>query len=176
MFLMGCYDNNRDRWVTVTKCHCGFDDKTLDKLQKPLEANMEKISQDKTKIPDWLHMNKAITPDYVTVNPKVCNVSFHQENLHCRIENKTGPNSVLLQTFSQGCSIFNSMNSLFSESISLGDHGSRIQQVGISHGRRHFHPLSQDDENEGRQGLDQSYGSQQAQGTVLDCVFVLSSP
>ena len=71
VFLMGCYDAERKHWVTVTKCHCGFDDKTLDKLQKELESNMEKISQDKTCVPAWLHMNKSIVPDFVVKDPKV---------------------------------------------------------------------------------------------------------
>ena len=43
VFLMGVYDRDADRWCTVTKCHCGFDDATLEKLQKQLD--MVKISK-----------------------------------------------------------------------------------------------------------------------------------
>ena len=36
-FLMGVHDPATDRWCTVTKCSGGFDDATLDKLQKHLK-------------------------------------------------------------------------------------------------------------------------------------------
>ena len=43
VFLMGCYDESRGIWVTVTKCGNGHDDDTLKKLQK--ELKMQKISK-----------------------------------------------------------------------------------------------------------------------------------
>ena len=43
IFLMGVYDTTNDQWCTVTKCGSGFDDKTLNKLQKDLD--MIKISK-----------------------------------------------------------------------------------------------------------------------------------
>lgn len=33
IFLMGCYDESKHVWCTVTKVHGGHDDKTLEKLQ-----------------------------------------------------------------------------------------------------------------------------------------------
>lgn len=33
IFLMGCYDEAKRVWCTVTKVHGGHDDKTLEKLQ-----------------------------------------------------------------------------------------------------------------------------------------------
>ena len=38
VFLMGVYDTNERRWCTVTKCSGGFDDKTLERLQKELDV------------------------------------------------------------------------------------------------------------------------------------------
>ena len=37
VFLMGVYDPASEKWCTVTKCSSGYDDKTLDKLQKQLD-------------------------------------------------------------------------------------------------------------------------------------------
>jgi len=36
IFLMGCYDEAKNVWCTVTKVHGGHDDKTLEKLQVKL--------------------------------------------------------------------------------------------------------------------------------------------
>ncbi len=69
IFLMGVYDPDTHKWVTVTKCGSGFDDKTLDKLQK--QYDMVKIKQDASKVPDWLNINKNVVPDYVIRDPKV---------------------------------------------------------------------------------------------------------
>ncbi|KAG8037370.1 hypothetical protein G9C98_005580 [Cotesia typhae] len=52
IFLMGCYDEDRDKWLTVTKVHSGHDDDTLAKLQDQLE--MVKIGKDPNmKQPVW---------------------------------------------------------------------------------------------------------------------------
>ena len=52
IFLMGCYDERRECFVTVTKCGNGFDDKKLEALQKELKGNMrrvEKVGQPEVK-------------------------------------------------------------------------------------------------------------------------------
>lgn len=33
IFLMGCYNEAKKKWCTVTKVHGGHDDKTLERLQ-----------------------------------------------------------------------------------------------------------------------------------------------
>ena len=43
IFLMGVYDPSDRKWCTVTKCGSGFDDKTLETLQK--EFDMVKVSK-----------------------------------------------------------------------------------------------------------------------------------
>ena len=43
IFLMGVYDPHTEKWCTVSKCGSGFDDKTLEKLQK--DFDMIKISK-----------------------------------------------------------------------------------------------------------------------------------
>lgn len=68
IFLMGVYDTTNDQWCTVTKCGSGFDDKTLNKLQKDLD--MIKISKDPSKVPSWLNVTKTLVPDFVSVDPK----------------------------------------------------------------------------------------------------------
>lgn len=70
VFLMGCLDTYRNRWVTVTKVHGGHDDSTLDRLQKDLAPLMVKISQDYNKVPPWLHCNKGMVPDFIALDPK----------------------------------------------------------------------------------------------------------
>lgn len=70
VFLMGCLDNRRNRWVTVTKVHTGHDDPTLERLQKELAPLMVKISQEYTKLPTWLDCNKGMVPDFVAKDPK----------------------------------------------------------------------------------------------------------
>ncbi|XP_014297382.1 DNA ligase 3 isoform X3 [Microplitis demolitor] len=68
VFLMGCYDEDRDMWVTVTKVHTGHDDDTLAKLQDQLD--MIKISKDQNLVPSWLLANKPMIPDFVAKDPK----------------------------------------------------------------------------------------------------------
>ncbi|CAH0399223.1 unnamed protein product [Chilo suppressalis] len=70
VFLMGCLDTRKNKWVTVTKVHTGHDDSTLDRLQKELAPLMVKISQDSNKIPAWLDCNKGMVPDFIAVDPK----------------------------------------------------------------------------------------------------------
>ncbi|XP_035828474.1 DNA ligase 3 isoform X2 [Aplysia californica] len=68
IFLMGVYDPDAGRWVTVSKCGSGLDDKMLETLNK--ELDMVKISKDFSKVPKWLHINKPLTPDFVVADPK----------------------------------------------------------------------------------------------------------
>lgn len=69
VFLMGCYDADRDCWVTVTKVHSGHDDATLKKLQN--ELDMVKIGKDTNLVPSWLRVNKPMVPDFIAKDPKV---------------------------------------------------------------------------------------------------------
>lgn len=68
VFLMGLYDKSRDKFCTVAKCGNGHDDATIARLQK--ELDMVKISKDYSKVPSWLLINKALTPDFVVKDPK----------------------------------------------------------------------------------------------------------
>ena len=38
VFLMGCFDPSKDKWVTVAKCGNGHNDKELAKIQKELKV------------------------------------------------------------------------------------------------------------------------------------------
>lgn len=38
VFLMGCFDPSKDKWVTVAKCGNGHDDNALAKIQKELKV------------------------------------------------------------------------------------------------------------------------------------------
>ncbi|CAL1269347.1 unnamed protein product [Larinioides sclopetarius] len=67
VFLMGCYNPRTEKWCTVTKVP-GGDDDTLKSLQKSLK--MIKISKDPSLVPDWLNINKALIPDFVSEDPK----------------------------------------------------------------------------------------------------------
>lgn len=97
IFLMGCYDEKRDKWLTVTKVnttislnyaflysheplrlhrtrysrqvHTGHDDATLAELQE--ELDMVKIGKDTDKLPSWLLAKKPMVPDFVARDPKV---------------------------------------------------------------------------------------------------------
>lgn len=68
IFLMGVYDANNDVWCTVSKVGNGFDDSTLEKLQK--ELDMVKISKNQSKVPSWLNVKKSMIPDFVVADPK----------------------------------------------------------------------------------------------------------
>ncbi|XP_072950020.1 DNA ligase 3 isoform X2 [Epargyreus clarus] len=88
VFLMGCLDTSRNRWVAVTKVHTGHDDSTLERLQKELAPLMIKISQDQTKTPLWLDCNKGLIPDFVAKDPKkqpvweITGTELTKSNLH----------------------------------------------------------------------------------------------
>ncbi|XP_015123197.1 DNA ligase 3 isoform X2 [Diachasma alloeum] len=69
IFLMGCHDKTRDKWVTVTKVHGGHDDATLERLQD--ELDMIKIGKDQNLVPNWLIVNKPMVPDFLARDPKI---------------------------------------------------------------------------------------------------------
>lgn len=70
IFLMGCYDEDNDIWLTVTKVHSGHDDDTLAKLQDQLK-DMIKISKDPYLLPKWIKANNRMIPDFIAKDPKV---------------------------------------------------------------------------------------------------------
>ncbi|KAK3104567.1 hypothetical protein FSP39_005106 [Pinctada imbricata] len=72
IFLLGVYNPDTKKWCTVTKCHSGLDDETLQKLQTSLD--MVKISKDESKVPSWLNVKKAVVPDFVSKDPKLAPV------------------------------------------------------------------------------------------------------
>lgn len=86
VFLLGVHDPSTDRWCTVTKCHSGLDDKTIDELQT--QVDMIKISKDVGKIPDWLNIKKQVIPDFVIRDPKkapvweIAGAEFTQAEIH----------------------------------------------------------------------------------------------
>ncbi|XP_032516287.2 DNA ligase 3 [Danaus plexippus] len=88
VFLMGCLDKFRNKWVTVTKVHTGHDDSTLERLQKELSPLMVKISQDSNKVPNWLDCKKGMIPDFVAADPKkqpvweITGTELTKANLH----------------------------------------------------------------------------------------------
>lgn len=88
VFLMGCFDTHRKKWVTVTKVHTGHDDNTLEKLQKELTPLMIKISQDNNRIPSWLDCNKGMVPDFIAADPEkqpvweITGTELTKANLH----------------------------------------------------------------------------------------------
>lgn len=67
---MGCYDEDKDRWLTVTKVSTGHDDETLASLQNSLMNGMIKISRDSNRVPTWMRCTKTMVPDFVAKNPK----------------------------------------------------------------------------------------------------------
>lgn len=86
IFLMGCYNEAKKKWCTVTKVHGGHDDKTLERLQG--ELKMIKISKDPEKVPEWLKCTKTMIPDFVAEDPKkmpvweISGAEFSQAEVH----------------------------------------------------------------------------------------------
>lgn len=67
-FLMGCYNEEKQEFVTVTEVTGGISNDVLTKLQKELQ--MERIDQNPDKCPKWLHCGNSLIPDFVAVDPK----------------------------------------------------------------------------------------------------------
>ncbi|XP_077285020.1 DNA ligase 3 [Arctopsyche grandis] len=88
VFLMGCYDQSKNQWLTVTKVSGGHDDDTLASLQDPLMNNMTKISQDMLRVPSWFKCTKKMVPDFVANDPKkqpvweITGAEFSQADIH----------------------------------------------------------------------------------------------
>ncbi|XP_061196299.1 DNA ligase 3-like [Saccostrea echinata] len=85
-FLFGVHDPSSGKWCTVTKCHIGLDDKTLEELQTSLD--MVKISKNPDKVPDWLNIKKQLVPDFVARDPKkspvweISGAEFSKADIH----------------------------------------------------------------------------------------------
>jgi len=88
IFLMGCRDEENDKWRTVTKVHTGHDDATLEVLQSQLGPNMNKIKRDYNSIPTWLDCARILTPDFVVEDPKqsqvweITGAEFSKSDIH----------------------------------------------------------------------------------------------
>jgi DNA ligase-3 len=67
-FLMGCYDEESKTYKTVCKVANGFDDETLDGLQKSLSMN--KTNKEPANVPKWLDVARSLCPDFVCKDPK----------------------------------------------------------------------------------------------------------
>ncbi|EFA78161.1 BRCT domain-containing protein [Heterostelium album PN500] len=70
VFLMCCYDEETETYKTVCKVSGGLDDAAIGKLQPIVKNSMIKISKDSTKVPPWLDILKAYTPDFIVKDPK----------------------------------------------------------------------------------------------------------
>lgn len=68
IFLMGCYDESKRIWKTVTKVHSGLDDRQMDLMHTRLEPLMEKCDSN-SKIPDWIKMNRTMIPNALAKDP-----------------------------------------------------------------------------------------------------------
>lgn len=68
IFLMGCLDEHKEVWKTVTKVHSGLDDKEMEKMHEKLSTLLEKCDKN-TKIPRWLHLNRQMIPNAVAKDP-----------------------------------------------------------------------------------------------------------
>jgi DNA ligase 3 len=63
IFLMGTLNEKTNTWLTVTKVGNGFDDKTLDKLQKSID--MVETKKNTNMIPSWLKVDSSLLPDFI---------------------------------------------------------------------------------------------------------------
>ena len=68
IFLMGSLNEKTNTWLTVTKVGNGFDDKTLDKLQKSID--MVETKKNINNVPKWLKVDSSLIPDFVVKDPK----------------------------------------------------------------------------------------------------------
>ncbi|XP_029643692.1 DNA ligase 3 [Octopus sinensis] len=86
VFLTGVYNPFTKKWCTVSKVGNGFDDKTLDRLQK--ELKMVKISKDVQKVPSWLNIKKSVIPDFIVEDPhqapvwEITGAEFSKAEIH----------------------------------------------------------------------------------------------
>ncbi len=88
VFLMGCHDKSSGKFCTVTKCGNGHDDATLERINRELKSEMERIGRDATRLPSWLRCNRQLAPDFVTKDPKkapvweITGAEFSQSEAH----------------------------------------------------------------------------------------------
>ncbi|EJW83431.1 hypothetical protein WUBG_05655 [Wuchereria bancrofti] len=70
VFLMGVYDEEKQKFCTVTKCGNGHDDATLERINKELEPKMNKISRIYENLPEWIECSRSLVPDFIVIDPK----------------------------------------------------------------------------------------------------------
>lgn len=68
--MLGCYDEENDKWKTVTKCANGLDDDTLVSIQSSMRNSMVQINKNFESVPDWLDITRAQVPDFIAKDPK----------------------------------------------------------------------------------------------------------
>jgi DNA ligase-3 len=72
-FLMGCYDEEMDKWNTVTNVHNGISQTELYHLQNSLITKMNDMKIIK-EIPSWLNISNSCKPDFIIKEPKTSQV------------------------------------------------------------------------------------------------------
>jgi DNA ligase-3 len=86
VFLLGVYDEDERVWKTVCKCSNGLDEVELERLQDELQ--MAPIERDFERVPPWLQLHRATTPDFVVPEPEaapvweVIGASFSRSSVH----------------------------------------------------------------------------------------------
>ncbi|EDQ89519.1 uncharacterized protein MONBRDRAFT_25238 [Monosiga brevicollis MX1] len=88
VYLMGCRDDN-GVWRTVTKCGNGFDDAQVDAYHRKMLPLMQKVSQDRSKVPGWLRIDESrLVPDYIIRDPnqapilEIAGAEFSESRAH----------------------------------------------------------------------------------------------
>ena len=87
-FLMGCKDKMSGKWCTVTKVAMGFDDSTLERLNRELVPGMDRIGGDWDRVPAWMNVTRQMVPEFLTREPstsvvwEVTGAEFSKAELH----------------------------------------------------------------------------------------------
>jgi DNA ligase-3 len=95
-FLMGCLDSSTKVFKTVCKVHNGLDDKQLNDFT----SSIAMATFDIDACPKWLHVQSALKPDWICVNPKkspvfeVSGFEFSESKRHTATDHEGQPFSI----------------------------------------------------------------------------------
>lgn len=64
--LLGCFDTETQKFLTVTKCKNGLDQKEI--LELTNDENFEKVIN--REIPNWMNCKRSMIPDFIVKDPR----------------------------------------------------------------------------------------------------------
>lgn len=87
VYLVGCYDESKKEWKTVTKVHSGLSDTEVERMHKRLKPLVDDWNTNKP-LPSWVKIDRSLIPNVLAKDPfempviEVMAAEFTESDVH----------------------------------------------------------------------------------------------